>query len=207
MKLKNLQERFSHLLLGPNYERIDYIVDSFLKLSIRDRNITIISSVGVIFILFVLFIYNYFSSLSGLEHDLVSSHSYLHKIMKLKSKYKTLDDEYKTFVDQVASAKMNFNLKSFLNTIEQEKNLNLMFEDIREPSSLPSTMREDFYEKVVEVKCNKISIMTLVDFLRRIEASGKYLRINMIEIDKTYRGEGYFRIKLNVASLHAGQQS
>ncbi len=199
--LKSLVDRIKYRILGSNYERIDYLVDSFSKLSPRDRKIAVTSLVVLLVIILSLVTYSYFSSLNSFEKDLIENHKVLSQIMNLSGDYTAIDQGYRSFVDRVRRVKRNFNVKSFINTIGNRKKLRLDFDDVRGGGTLPMAMKDDFFEKVVKVSINKISLKQLVDFLKQIESSRKYLKIKYLELDKRYDNKQYFRVNFNVASL------
>ena len=189
VNLKVAQRR----LFGANNEKLDFLMDSFYKLSPNQRTAALASSIGVVFLLVVMVFGLYFSLVSHLKNDLSSSFAALHELQAKKAMYEQENRNFEKLVDMVERKTKQVSLKPFFEKIANEQGVTIEgLSDSKSPLPADNPLAERFQEVRVEMRMPNISIPRLLSFLVEVEKSNKYLRVQDLQIRARYGTKLYF---------------
>jgi len=180
-------------IFGENNERLDFLVDSFYKLSAPQRTgvlAGIFAGIGVFMTLFTIF---YFVQINSLRNELSKSFEAIHELRELKTEYARIDATYSRLERDLSSATSEFRVKPFLEKIANEQGV--LIEGINEQRlDLPSDnpLNSNFQETRVDWRLSNISIPKLLTFLVEVEKSGNYVRIYDLTIKGRFGNRLYF---------------
>jgi len=189
VNLKVAQKR----LFGVNNEKLDFLMDSFYKLSSNQRTAALAGSIGVVFLLVVMVFGLYFSLVSHLKNDLSSSFAALHELQSKKAMYEQENRNFEKLVDMVERKTKQVSLKPFFEKIANEQGVIIEgLSDSKSPLPADNPLAERFQEVRVEMRMPNISIPRLLSFLVEVEKSNKYLRVQDLQIRARYGTKLYF---------------
>lgn len=189
VNLKVAQKR----LFGVNNEKLDFLMDSFYKLSSNQRTAALAGSIGVVFLLVVMVFGLYFSLISHLKNDLSSSFAALHELQSKKAMYEQENRNFEKLVDMVERKTKQVSLKPFFEKIANEQGVIIEgLSDSKSPLPADNPLAERFQEVRVEMRMPNISIPRLLSFLVEVEKSNKYLRVQDLQIRARYGTKLYF---------------
>ncbi|MCX6105089.1 MAG: hypothetical protein NTY08_04565 [Proteobacteria bacterium] len=189
VNLKVAQKR----LFGVNNEKLDFLMDSFYKLSSNQRTAALAGSIGVVFLLVVMVFGLYFSLVSHLKNDLSSSFAALHELQSKKAMYEQENRNFEKLVDMVERKTKQVSLKPFFEKIANEQGVTIEgLSDSKSPLPADNPLAERFQEVRVEMRMPNISIPRLLSFLVEVEKSNKYLRVQDLQIRARYGTKLYF---------------
>jgi hypothetical protein len=198
--LKDLLKRFSTLfnglkikIFGQNNERLDFVLDSFYKLSPAQRNGVLSLGIGALVLVVIAAISLYFAQVGAVENELSDGFSSLRELKKYKIEYQMQDKRFNKLVDNIKRKTKDVSFKPFFEKLSREKNVQI--KDISEKTSemdSSNALSDKVKEARVEMRLPNISIPRLLDFLIEIEKSGHYLRIEDIKISATYGNKFFF---------------
>ena len=189
VNLKVAQKR----LFGVNNEKLDFLMDSFYKLSSNQRPAALAGSIGVVFLLVVMVFGLYFSLVSHLKNDLSSSFAALHELQSKKAMYEQENRNFEKLVDMVERKTKQVSLKPFFEKIANEQGVTIEgLSDSKSPLPADNPLAERFQEVRVEMRMPNISIPRLLSFLVEVEKSNKYLRVQDLQIRARYGTKLYF---------------
>ena len=189
VNLKVAQNR----LFGVNNEKLDFLMDSFYKLSSNQRTAALAGSIGVVFLLVVMVFGLYFSLVSHLKNDLSSSFAALHELQSKKAMYEQENRNFEKLVDMVERKTKQVSLKPFFEKIANEQGVTIEgLSDSKSPLPADNPLAERFQEVRVEMRMPNISIPRLLSFLVEVEKSNKYLRVQDLQIRARYGTKLYF---------------
>ena len=180
-------------LFGHNNERLDFIMDSFYKLTSSQQKMVLVAVSTCLFVMVLGAFGFYFSRIHVLESGLNAGFDALHEIRvlsaQLKGEKRTLDD-----LKEAVSRKMaRMRPKAFFEQKANEVGVNL--ESLRSEEveiSSGSPLERDFMHVNVEFKLPKVSIPRMLKFFREIENSGKNLVVKNLTIRSRYGDRLYF---------------
>lgn len=180
-------------LLGANNEKLDFVMDSFYKLSPNQRTGVLAGVVGTV----ALFVFGaiglYFSQVSRLKQDLSGSFAALHELRSLRSNYEQESKNYEKLVDAIEKKTRSMSLKPFFEKIANEQGVTLEgLNDQKAPLPVDNPLSEKIQEVRVEMRLPNISIPHLMSFLVEVEKSNKYLRVQDLQIRGRYGTKLYF---------------
>jgi hypothetical protein len=189
VNLKVAQRR----LFGANNEKLDFLMDSFYKLSANQRTAALSGSIGVVFLLVIMVFGLYFSLVSHLKNELSSSFAALHELQSKKAMYEQENRNFEKLVDMVERKTKQVSLKPFFEKIANDQGVNIEgLSDSKSPLPADNPLAERFQEVRVEMRMPNISIPRLLSFLVEVEKSNKYLRVQDLQIRARYGTKLYF---------------
>ena len=189
VNLKLVQRR----LFGANNEKLDFLMDSFYKLSPNQRTAALGGSIGIVFLLVVMVFGLYFSMVSHLKNELSSSFAALHELQAKKAMYEQENRNFEKLVDMVERKTKQVSLKPFFEKIANDQGVTIEgLSDNKSPLPADNPLAERFQEVRVEMRMPNISIPRLLSFLVEVEKSNKYLRVQDLQIRGRYGTKLYF---------------
>ncbi len=180
-------------LLGANNERIDFIMDSFYKLTPQQRNgafaIGIAAFVGFIFAAFLL----YFAEVNALERDLSQSLAATQELKKYKAMDQVEGKRFTKLVEMIKTKTAGLSFKPFFEKMTKEKGI--IPKDLVEKENeldASNALSEYLKETQLEMRVSQISIPRLLSFITDVEKSENYIRLKDLKITGQYGNKLYF---------------
>ena len=194
-----IRGRFKRTVFGANNEKLDFIMDSFLKLEPNQRSAFLVGAGSALGIIVVGVFWLYFSRIGALETELNDGFAALYRLQGLKQEYVVEGRRYNAVVDNVKRKTDRLSLKPFVEKLAQDtqvaiRDLSEKKEDMPSDITFSSKMKYN----TVEVDFNKVSIPRLLKFLIEVERSKKYLTIKDLEVRARYRDRLFFEAEAKV---------
>ncbi len=181
-------------LFGANNERLDFIMDSFYKLTPKQQTGAVVGFFAGILVLVMVIFGVYFARLKTLENDLNAGYEALREINRQAHDYK------------VARARMDWLKQSVENKSGEEFRPKPYFEKVanRVGVTLEALKSDEveiakdnplslsFKEIQISFRMPKVSIPRLLKFLTEIEKSGQTLTVRDLKIRARYGDRLYF---------------
>jgi len=180
-------------MLGANNERLDFLMDSFYKLSPNQRTGALAGAVGVICLFVLGAVGLYVSQVNALKRELSDSFAALHELQSMKGSYEQENRNFEKLVDTVERRTRAVSLKPFFEKVGNELGVTLEgLNDQKSPLPADNPLSEKLQEIRVDMRMPNISIPRLMSFLVEVEKSGKYLRVADLQIRGRYGTKLYF---------------
>ena len=194
--VENNFKKVRMVIFGQNNERIDFLMDSFYKLTPQQRTGVLAGGVGLVILFITGAVGFYFSQARALESELGSGIAALQELKHFKNLDLDQDRRF-TELTGIIRRKSNVNFKPFFEKIAQSKNV--VIRDINEKVvDLPSDdpLSESFNRVNIEINVQKISIPRLLGFITEVEKSGNYVRLQDLKVMGQYGTKLYFTADL-----------
>lgn len=192
-------------LFGANNERLDFFMDSFYKLSPNQRTGVLGGIVSVIGLFVLGAVALYFSQVHKLKQDLNDSFAALHDLQALKHSYEVESRNYDKLIDTIERKTKQVSLKPFFEKTANDLGVTIEgLTDQKSPLAAENPLSEKVQEVKVEMRLPNISIPRLLSFVVEIEKSGKYLRVQDLQIRGRYGTKLYFDSQLKVRGYDVG---
>lgn len=180
-------------LLGPNNERLDFVMDSFYKLSPTQRNGVIAAGVGMIAFVIGFALLLYFGQVRSLEKELSESVSALQELKKFNALDNNEEQRFSKLVGTITSKTKGLSFKPFFEKLSKEKNVEL--KDLSEKATAmdpASPLSGSFDEVDIEMRFPQISIPRILGFISEVEKAEHYIRLKDIKITGQYGNKLFF---------------
>lgn len=192
-------------IFGANNEKLDFLMDSFYKLSPNQRTGVLAGVVGAIGLFVLIAIGLYFSQVSRLKTELSDSFGALHELQALKGQYEQENRNFEKLVDVVDRKTRQVSLKPFFEKIGQDLGVTIEgLNDQKSPLPGDNPLSEKMQEVRVEMRLPNISIPRLLSFIVEVEKSGKYLRVQDLQVRGRYGTKLYFDGQVKVRGYDVG---
>lgn len=193
-------------LFGTNNEKLDFLMDSFYKLSPPQRTGVLAGIVGVIGLFVLSAVVLYFSQVSRLKSDLSNSFASLHELQALKSAYDVENKNFEKLVDTIDKKTKQVSLKPLFEKIANDLGVTLEgINDQRAPLPADNPLAEKVQEVRVDMRLPNISIPRLLNFLVEIEKTNKYLRVQELVVRGRYGTKLFFDGTVKVRGYDVGK--
>lgn len=192
-------------LLGANNERLDFLMDSFYKLSPSHQSGVVAVVFTVVFFLVLGFFAFYISRINALENSLNHSFEALQELRYLTRQYEYEEGRYRDLTNLIRSSSRGFRPKPFFESKANQVSISMT--DLRSSESdIPpdSPLSQDFRYVTVDFRLPKVSIPKTLRFLGEIEKSGKSLNIHNLTIRARYGDRLYFETSAKVVGYKTG---
>ena len=201
-KLAMLWNMAKRRLLGSNNERLDFIMDSFYKLSPNAQNFALIG-VGSSVALIVIIIFSiYFSQIRVLERELSEGFDAMQQIRTLSSDYNAEKERMENLVRVIDTKTNTLKPKPFLE--EKANQIGVTLEGLRsEEVDMPqdSPLAPYFMAINVDFRMPKVSVPRMLKFFEEIEKSDKGLNVRNLQIRARYGDKLYFDVQARITGL------
>lgn len=180
-------------VFGANNERLDFLMDSFYKLSPPQRNGVFAGGIALIGFLILSAFALYFAEVRSLESELSQSISALQELRKYKGEDQAEGKRFTRLVDTISAKTQGLSFKPFFEKLSKEKNVTIKDineKDIEFESTNP--LSESAKEIHVDMRVPQISIPRLLNFITEVEKSERYIRLKDIKIQGQYGNKLYF---------------
>ncbi|MBM4252233.1 MAG: hypothetical protein FJ146_09700 [Deltaproteobacteria bacterium] len=180
-------------IFGANNEKLDFLMDSFYKLSPNQRTGVLAGGIVGVFLVVVMIFGLYFSLVNGLKSDLSQSFAALHELQSKKAMYEQENRNFEKLADTLERKTKQVSLKPFFEKIANEQSVTLEgLSDSQSPLPADNPLSDRIKEVRVEMRMPNISIPRLLSFLVEVEKSNKYLRVQDLQIRARYGTKLYF---------------
>lgn len=216
--LQNVRDQFQSIiartvdqvrrsLFGANNERIDFLMDSFYKLSPQHQT-SVLAGVAGGLLVFVLGAFTvYFSRINALEDELNQSFDALQEVRNLSATYDQELRRYQELKTVVQRNAAEFKPKPFFES--KANQVGVAITDLRsQDAELPaeSPLAQDFRYVSVEFKLPKVSLPRLLKFIEEVEKANSNLNIHSLQIRTRYGDRLFFETSAKVMAYKVGGQ-
>lgn len=211
MEGQNVQKNFSNLfapvrtaIFGRQNERIEFLMDSYFKLTPEWRSAVLVggvfaSAVGLLGIIAI-----YIAALNGLQGRLDQAFEATNQIKQYKHSYAVTRAKFNDLEQKLEQANQNLVLISVLETKAKELGL----EASSFPPQLPTTelaannpLSAKYQNAKVEFRVSNVSLKKIVDFVIAIENLPHMLHVTSLKIKGLYQNKLYFDATFEVEGL------
>lgn len=186
-------------LLGANNERLDFVMDSFYKLTPQQQTGVLAGFAGLLFLLVLVIFGIYFSRVGALEEELNSGFEALREIRSLSEDYKHERSKLEWLSSAVESKTSQFRPKPFFEKSANQVGVTL--ESLRAEEvniSSDSPLAQNFKEVQVDFRIPKVSIPRMLQFMSELEKANKTLTVRNLRIRSRYGDRLYFDTEAQV---------
>lgn len=192
-------------LFGANNERIDFVMDSFYKLSPEHQTGVLASAAGMLLV-FVLGAFTiYYSRINALEDELNASFDALTEVRSLSATYDQELKRYQELKAAVSRSAAEFKPKPFFES--KANQVGVQIADLRsQDTEIPaeSPLAADFRYTQVEFKLPKVSLPRLLKFMEEVEKSNGSLNVHSLQIRTRYGDRLFFETSAKVIAYKTG---
>lgn len=193
-------------IFGANNEKLDFVMDSFYKLSPPQRATVLAGAVGVIGLFVLSAVLLYFAQVSRLKNDLSNSFASLHDLHALKAAYDGENKNFEKLVDTIDKRTKQLSLKPLFEKIANDLGVTLEgINDQRAPLPAENALSERVQEVRVDMRLPNISVPRLLNFLVEIEKTNKYLRVQELVVRGRYGTKLFFDGTVKVRGYDVGK--
>jgi hypothetical protein len=186
-------------ILGVNNENLDFLIDTFYKLTPSQRNGVTAGGVAAIALFVICSIALYFMQVNSLQTELDKSLHAISSFRALRLEDQEVSEKFDGLVDSINRKNKGFYFKPFFEKLS--KKINVEFTGISERDA-PADPTDPLPKKVkvtnVDMKLPKISIPKLLTFVMEIEKSNHFLRVQDMKITGQYGNKLYFDVQLTI---------
>jgi hypothetical protein len=204
--LSRLIDLVRRRILGANNERLDFLMDSFYKLSPSHQTGVVVGLCAGLALVVIGTFTIYISRINSLENQLNQGFEALQDLRTLSQTYSYEEQRYRELQSLVNRGSSGFRPKPFFENMANQ--VGVTISDLRsDEADLPpdSALNKDFRNVVVEFRLPKVSIPRLLKFLGEIEKSGKNLSIHTLQIRSRYGDRLYFETSAKVVGFKSGR--
>lgn len=198
-------DRIRRSLFGANNERIDFLMDSFYKLSPEHQTGVLAGVVGMLLV-FVLGAFTiYYTRINALEDELNASFDALTEVRSLSSTYEQELKRYQELKSAVSRSASEFKPKPFFES--KANQVGVQIADLRsQDTEIPaeSPLAADFRYTQVEFKLPKVSLPRLLKFMEEVEKSNGSLNVHSLQIRTRYGDRLFFETSAKVIAYKTG---
>lgn len=186
-------------VLGVNNERLEFVMDSFYKLEPSQRNgvLGVLGSLigGFVFVAVAV----YFMRVNALSDDLNQTFNALNELRAIKQQTAMTTAKFDSLVDRIQVKTRTLTFKPFFEKLARDAKLTLKnISDKTVDMDPQNPLAENISEVHVDMRLSKVSIPRLVNFIVDIEKSGRFLRVQNLQIVGMYGNKLYFDVNLLV---------
>ena len=192
-------------LFGMNNERIDFMMDSFYKLSPKHQT-GLLAGVAGLLLVFVLGAFTiYFSRINALEDELNTSFDALQEVRTLNVSYDQELKRYQELKSIVSRNSSEFKPKPYFES--KSNQVGVQIQDLRSQDSdiaSDSPLATDFRYSTVEFRLPKVSLPRLLKFIEEVEKGNPSLNFHSLLIRTRYGDRLFFETTAKVVAYKVG---
>jgi hypothetical protein len=198
-RAQDVVKRVQTSIFGVNNEKLDFILDSFYKLSPPQRTGVLAGIVVGIFAFVSLAVILYFVRVNALEAEFNASRAAKKEIASFKENFRVEQEKYDSLVTQVTSRIRAESIKTFAAKLAEQQGLTL---EPGNPKDVPLPPENPLSEKIQEVhlelKLRKVSIPRLLKFVMELEKSRYFIKVQDLKIDAIFGTKMYFNADIRL---------
>lgn len=193
-------------ILGANNERLDFLMDSFYKLSPSHQTAVLLSLVGFLGVVVISTFIIYLTRVNALENQLKEGFQALEELRVLSQTYAVEEQRYRELQSIINRSAGPFRPKPFFESLGNQ--IGVTITDLRSnevdiPADRP--LAQDFKNVVVDFKMPKVSIPRLLRILGEIEKSNNNLHLHTLQIRARFGDRLYFETNAKVVGFKPGR--
>lgn len=189
-------------LFGPNNERIDFIMDSFYKLSPRHQTMVLAASAASLGLLILMIFGIYFARINALETDLNQGFNALQEMRALSAQYKRERESFDWVVSTVDRKTSQLKPKPFFEQLANQTGVTM--EGLRSDEGAiaeDTALANNFSQVNVEFRLPKVSIPRLLKFFTEIEKADQGMSVKDLTVRARYGDKLFFDAQAKVVGL------
>lgn len=193
-------------VFGKNNERLEYVMDSYFKLSPEARTGVIAAAWAGGIVLFLMVIGIYIMMLGHLQNRLDTAFTATNRLSEARQSYQITKQRFDELERRLASANENFVLFSVLE--QKAKDLGLQTGGF--PPQLPvvdfpsaNPLSEKYQSAKVEFRVSNASLKKIIEFVVAIESTPHLLRVSSLKVRGLFANKLFFDAILEVEATVA----
>lgn len=187
------------VLFGANNERLDFVMDSFLKLSPGQRMAVAGGIAGGVVVVVGLAVLFYFVQVNRLRTDLNNAFAALHELSSLKAEHDQANKNFERLVEKIEKQTRATSLNPFIEKTATDLGVTVEgLNDQKVPLPPENPLADKVQEVKVEMRLPNISVPRLMSFVVEVEKSGKYLKVQDLLIRGRYGTKMFFDAQVKV---------
>lgn len=192
-KLTRVRDIVRTRIFGVNNERLDFIMDSFYKLSPQHQTGVVFGvGAGLLAVLALVF-YTYFAAMRSLESRLTNGFDAIYSLRKLSEVYNNEQGKYNSLLSAVRDKTAGLRLKPFFERKANDTNVQIqgLTDDTQElPAENP--LSKDLSYVNAEMRMSNISIPKLLNFIIETEKADNFIKVEDLDIKARYGTKLFF---------------
>lgn len=201
-KLSPVLDRIRKQILGANNERVDFIMDSFYKLTPKQQT-GALGALGLFTLgLMAGVFYVYISRINALEYELDSGYKTIQNLRQLAVEYNNEKKRFDWLVTNIEQKTSSLRPKPFFERASNQIGVtltSLRTQEVELP--LDNILAKDFTHVSVEFGMPKVSIPRMLKFLGEVEKSDKHLYVKNLDIRARYGDKLYFDTEAKILGV------
>ncbi len=197
--ISRVVEQVRRSIFGVNNERIDFLMDSFYKLTPQHQTAAMAGAAGALLVFVLGAFIVYFSRINALEDELNASFDALQEVRNLTSNYDQELRRYQELKSIVSRNASEFKPKPFFES--KANQVGVQIADLRsQDADIPaeSPLAQDFRYVSVEFKLPKVSLPRLLKFVEEVEKANANLNIHSLQVRTRYGDRLFFETSAKV---------
>ena len=193
-------------LLGRQDERLDYIMDSYFKLSPEARVAALLGAAAVGVLLLAGIVLVYLAALSGLQDRLNDAFEATNKIQSVRYQHSVVKQKFSELEKKLEEANQNLSLISVLENKAKELGLTASgFPPQLPVTELPATnpLSAKYQVTKIDFKVPNVSIKKIMDYVIALESAPHMLKVTSLKIKARYQDKLFFDTSLEVEATVA----
>ena len=200
-RFSGITKDLSRKVFGANNETLDFLMDSFYKLSPEHRAASIIGAIVGLFFLSIGVLWVYFASVASLDQSLNQSFNALHQLRSLKQQYQYESSRFDRLMQNVQRKTSAIRIRPFFEDKSQAMGIELR--SLRDtivalPPDNPLSDRLKYSKLSLTIQ--KISIPRLMAFITEIEKSNNFITLEDLELKVRFDNKLFFDADLEFRS-------
>lgn len=181
-------------LFGANNERLDFLMDSFYKLSAPQQSAVFAGLVGVVTLFVLSALVLYFSQVASLNRELSMSLAARHELEAFRGDFSRENQRFERLTTQLKNRTDDLRMKPFFEKIGIDQGVQIEgLTEQRMPLPEDNALSKAAFQSVkVDLRVNNISIPKLLNFMMEIEKANNFIRIRDLQIRGRFGTRLYF---------------
>lgn len=204
--LSNLFAPIRTALLGRQNERIEFLMDSYLKLTPEWRSAVLVGGIFLSILSLIGIISIYLAALGGLQGRLDQAFEATNQIKELRNSYLVTKQKFTDFESKLETANQGLVLISVIETKAKELGLSASgFAPQPTTTDLPpnNPLNTKYQNAKVEFRISNVSLKKIVEFVIAVENLPHMLRVSSLKIKALYQNKLFFDATFEVEGLVA----
>jgi hypothetical protein len=197
----NFSSKLKHAVFGPQNERLEYLMDSYFKLSPEGRSGVIAGGIAISVCAVLGTIGLYLAALSNLQSKLDFAFEATNKLREAHSAFGSSNQRFKDLDERLSNASQGLTLISVLEQKAKELQVTTSGFPPQVPlTDLPATnpLADKYQTAKVEFRASNISLKKIIEFVIAIESTPHRLRVSSLKIKGLYQNKLFFDSTLEV---------
>jgi hypothetical protein len=201
--LDTTSQNLKQWIFGKQNERMEFIMDSYFKLSPEQRSGTLIG-MGVfgILVLFGLIII-YISMLSSLQQQLDKAYFRASQLRDISLEFMATKQKFNDLQQKLNTANQAGSILTFLEGKTREMGIQGVF-----PSQIPMTefppshpLSKGYSQAKLDYKASNLSLKKIIELVIAVENSPQMYKVSSLNIKGTYQNKVFFDAALEIEGL------